>query len=39
MKKLMMMMMKMIIVKESQETKVFSGHQNLTSAMKLRPQK
>ena len=38
-KLMMMMMMKMmiIIMNKSQETTVFSGHQILTSAMKLRP--
>ena len=43
--KLMMMMMKMmmmlmiIIMIKLQETTVFGGHQKLTSAMKLRPEK
>ena len=38
-KKLMMMMMMMIIMNKSQEMAVFSGHQKLTSTMKLRPEK
>ena len=40
-KKLMMRMRIMILLtmKKSQETTVFSGHQKLTSAMKLRPEK
>ena len=41
-KKLMMMMMMMIniiIMNKSPEMMVFSGCQNLTSAMKLRPEK
>ena len=41
-KKLMMkmkMILIIIIMNKSQETTVFSGHQKLTSAMKLRPEK
>ena len=40
-KKLMMMMMKMIIIitNKSQEMTDFNGHQKLTSAMKLWPEK
>ena len=34
-----MMIMIIITMNKSQETTVFSGHQNLTSALKLRPQK
>ena len=34
-----MMIMIIIIMNKSQETAVFSGHQKLTSAMKLRPEK
>ena len=32
-------MIMITIMKKSQETKVFSGRQNWTSAMKLRPEK
>ena len=39
-KKLMVIMISIInIMNKSQETTVFSGHQKLTSAMKLRPEK
>ena len=36
-KKLMMRIMIIIIMNKSQEMTVFSGHQKLTSVMKLRP--
>ena len=36
---MMMMMMMIMIMNKLQETTVFSGHQKLTSAMKLRPEK
>ena len=38
-KKCMMIMIIIIIMNKSQEMTVFSGHQKLTSAMKLRPEK
>ena len=33
-----MMMMIIIIMNKSRETTIFSGHQKLTSALKLRPE-
>ena len=38
-KGMMIMIIFIIIMNKSQEMKVFGGHQKLTSAMKLRPEK
>ena len=35
----MMITMIIIVMKKSQETTIFSGHQKLTSTLKLRPEK